>query len=237
MSVIAVFRPLLDTDCRRVAEIDLAARGEAATLASLGVSFFTVLYRAFIKSGEFLAFVCEESQEIRGFVLGCTDTRRAIRRALMRACIPLAMSAIGRCVKHPGLIPDLLVTLHYPERSKIAGPELLVIAVDPAHQLRGVGTALTRLLNEVFLAKGFGAYRVSVKQVLVGANRFYHRLGFCLVDQFTLYGEPWNTYEYRLSAEKVCSCSSCGSSASSMERGGRNRSPGPPQRIPLSYGH
>lgn len=194
----AVFRPLQEADCRRVAEIDLAARAEAATLAPLGVLFFTTLYRAFVRSGEFSAFVCEDAHDIMGFTLGCTNTRRALTRAVVRGFVPLALRAGIRCVMHPALIPKLLVTFRYPWQRQASGAELLVIAVDPACQARGVGTALAGTLNEAFRAQGISSYQVTVKQSLEGTNRFYRGLGFRLVDQFLFYGEPWNTYEYHL---------------------------------------
>jgi ribosomal protein S18 acetylase RimI-like enzyme len=196
----AVVRPLREADCSRIAEIDLAARGEAATLAPLGVPFFKTLYRAFLRSGQFSAFVYEDAHDILGFVLGCTDTRRALRRVVMKAFVPLAIRAGIRCLTRPALIPKVLVTFCYPRLTQPSGPELLVISVDPASQARGVGTALVGVLNKAFRAQGISSYQVTVKQSLEQANRFYRRLEFRLVDQFVFYGEPWNTYEYYLSS-------------------------------------
>lgn len=192
-------RPLRKSDCRRVAEIDLAARAEFATLAPLGVPFFTTLYQAFVRSKQFLAFVYEDAHGIVGFTVGCTDTQRALKRAVMNAFVSLGLWAGIRCLKQPALILRVLGTFRYLWRRRASMPELLVISVDPACQTRGVGTALVGMLNEAFRTQGVRSYHVTVKQSIEGANRFYRRLGFRLADEFVFYGEPWNTYEYRVS--------------------------------------
>jgi ribosomal protein S18 acetylase RimI-like enzyme len=183
-----------------VAAIDAAARA-GAVLPRLGVPFLTTLYRALLRTGDAVGFVSEEATHIRGFIVGCRDTPMALRRAMARGLLPLAVKAAARCVAEPSLIPLLFQTLAYPRQSAGGGPELLVISVDPAHHRHGVGKALVEELNRAFIAQGIARYHVTVKASLDDTNAFYRRLRFLPAGEVRMYGEIWNRYEYRLSAE------------------------------------
>lgn len=188
-------RRLTVRDCATVAAIDMAARGPVATLAPLGPRFFAALYRAFVRSGRFDAFVEEVDGRVRGFVIGATAPADAMRAALVRVLVPLGLLVLARSARHPALVPRLVQTLAHLRSPAVGGAELVVIAVDPACQQRGVGARLVTALTEAFERRGVAAYRVVAKARLHDADAFYRRTGFRVVDDFTLYGEGWRTYE------------------------------------------
>ena len=194
-------RRLVEGDCATIAAIDMAARGHVATLGPLGPRFFAALYRAFVRAGRFEAFVDEVDGRVRGFVIGATAPAKAMRAALVRAAAPLGLLALARSAQYPALIPRLLQTLAHLRSPAVGGPELVVIAVDPAWQHRGVGTRLVAALTEAFERRGVSAYRVVAKASLRDADAFYRRTGFRVVDDFTLYGEGWRMYERALACD------------------------------------
>ena len=190
-------RRLKEEDCAAVAAIDLAARGHVATLAPLGPRFFATLYRAFVRSGRFEAFVDEVDGAVRGFVIGAAVPAAAMKAARAHALVPLGLLVLARCARSPALVPRLVQTLAHLRSPAVGGPELMVISVDPAWQQRGVGARLVAALTEAFARRGVTTYRVAAKARLDGADAFYRRTGFHVVDHFTLYGEEWRMYERR----------------------------------------
>ena len=186
-------RPLGAHDCGRVGEVDVAAR-TAATLGFLGAAFFATLYRALIAGPHAVGFVAEAPGRLVGFVLGTTRTRMALRDALRRSWFPLGARAGAALVRRPGRIGNVLAALRYPGRPHADGAELLVIAVAPDWQGRGVGRALTRALDAAFHARGIATYHVTAKARVPGVETFYRGLGFTSVDSFQLFGEPWTVY-------------------------------------------
>jgi ribosomal protein S18 acetylase RimI-like enzyme len=187
-------RPLSAHDCDRVGEVDIAARA-AATLGFLGPAFFATLYRTLIVGPHAVGFVAEANGRLIGFVLGTMRTRVALRDALQRSAVRLAARAAAALARRPGRIGDVLAALRYPGRAHADGAELLVIAVAPDWQGRGVGRALTRALDVAFRAYGIAIYRVTAKARVPGVEPFYRGLGFTSVETFDLFGEPWTVYE------------------------------------------
>jgi GNAT superfamily N-acetyltransferase len=131
-------------------------------------------------------------------VIGAAAPAAATRAAVLRAALPLALVTAVRVARHPALVPRLLETVAHLRSPAVGGPELIVIAVDPAWQQRGVGTRLVAALDEAFARRGLRAYRVVAKARLRDADAFYLRTGFRAAGDFTLYGERWRTYERSL---------------------------------------
>ncbi len=181
---------------RRVAEIHAAAL-PGDFLPSLGVGFLNVFYRAALESGAAFGFVRETDGQVVGFVLGSVDTGQLFRRVLLRAALHLGWAALPAVLRRPGLLARVAETFLYPQREAAAASaaaELVVIAVDSYLRSQGSGQALVRALDEGFLARDVQAYKVTVLQSNLGANRFYQRLGFCPAGEFSLYGKRWNLY-------------------------------------------
>jgi ribosomal protein S18 acetylase RimI-like enzyme len=55
------------------------------------------------------------------------------------------------------------------------------VAVDPARQRQGIGTALMAWARDYAHAQGFAEVRVGVRRQIPGNLRFYQRLGYTVV--------------------------------------------------------
>ena len=188
-------RRLRPEECRAIAELDVTAR-TTATLGFLGPRFYTRLYRGLLADSEVLAFVALHHERPVGFVIGAVDGPRAMRAALRRQLLPLALIALGSTVRRPARAGLLLAALRYPARG--VGPELLVISVDPAWQRHGVAKQLVAALDAALSARGIARYRVSTKVETTPAMHFYEALGFTRADDFVLFDERWVVFERAL---------------------------------------
>lgn len=136
-----------------------------------------------------------------GFILGCLNTSGAMKAAILRAWLPLALTASLGCIRRPSLIRRVIETFRYPRRLGVPGPELLVMAVAPEARDRGIGTQLLTSFNQALRAMGIDRYHVSVKAANTIANRFYSSRAFVLIHQIHMYDEPWNIYECPLALD------------------------------------
>lgn len=187
-------RRLAVDDCDRIGDVDVAAR-TAATLGFLGPAFFARLYRALIAGPDAVGFVAEADGRLVGFVVGTTRTRAALRGALRRSFVPLAAHAAAALLRRPARLGSLMAALRYPDRAHAEGAELLVIAVAPDWQGRGVGRALACALDADFRRRRIARYHVAAKARVPGIEAFYRALGFTPVGDFELFGEPWTVFE------------------------------------------
>jgi ribosomal protein S18 acetylase RimI-like enzyme len=186
-------RPLRAADCASIGDLDVTAR-TAASLGFLGAGFFATLYRALVEGPHAVGFVAEAHGRRVGFVLGTTRTRLALRDALHRRFVALGMRALAALARRPARVGDVLAALRYPGRAEADAAELLVIAVAPDWQGRGVGRALAGALDTAFRARGITRYHVTAKARVPGGEAFYTGLGFREVSRFELFGEPWTVY-------------------------------------------
>jgi GNAT superfamily N-acetyltransferase len=141
---------------------------------------------------------------IAGFLLATVDMSALFRHILLRRgprLIPYLARAASR---EPRLVGRMLESLRYPrsrngEPAHPAAAGELVIAVRPEYRSNGYATRLIQGLNSAFLRRGVSRYTVSVYASNAGANAFYRKLGFEVVEEFRMYGVTWARYRLDLS--------------------------------------
>jgi ribosomal protein S18 acetylase RimI-like enzyme len=198
--------PLQRSHAGAVARIHVGALA-GDFLPSLGVSFLRVFYKGALDQGVGFGFVhlekgesSQESLQPRGFVFGSADTRALFKRVMSSRMLALGVAALPATLRRPLLLRNVAETFLYPSKEGQSPhqAELVVIGVDAALRGRRIGETLVRELDRAFREQGVRAYKVTVLQSNLGANRFYQRLGFRFSFEFTLYGKKWNLYTCEL---------------------------------------
>lgn len=149
-------------------------------LATLGVGFLSLLYRAIDESPSGILLVEEREGRLAGFVAGSEEGMGPILRRLLRHPLRLA-AALLPVVAHParlgGIVEVLRAGGHASDTAGLPRAELLSLAVAPSHRRQRVAEALYARLRERFAARGIASFRIVVGASLLPAQRFYERMG------------------------------------------------------------
>jgi ribosomal protein S18 acetylase RimI-like enzyme len=151
------------------------------------------IYRAMTRSDNGFAYVAvRRDGRVVGFISGCLNTPKFYKTFLRSQgarmvfkCLPMIFN--WETVKRLG------ETALYPFRrrpfdSTLPQAELLSMAVDGAHQGRGVGAELFQGLVAEFRKRNCRAFRVIVGAQMEQAKRFYQKMGCRLVREVEIHG-------------------------------------------------
>jgi GNAT superfamily N-acetyltransferase len=148
-------------------------------LATLGVGFVSLMYRAIDEATGSVLLVDERDGRVIGFVSGGKGMGPIYKRMLrypLRLVIALLPS-----VFHPTRAWRILEILRYSRsrnmQADLPEAELLSIAVDPGYRGQQMAEGLYRRLKEYFLENGVTSFKIVVGDVLAPAHRFYQRMG------------------------------------------------------------
>lgn len=187
---------------RQVAALH-AASIDQGFLATLGVPFLALMYRATDEARGSVLLVEERDGSVMGFVSGGTSMipiyRRMLRRpfALVRSLLP--------SIVRPSRMRRIIDILSYGREGATGGglpaAELLSIAVAPEARGSGVAEILYRRLEAHFAQEGVAAFRITVGETLAPAHRFYRRMGAVAAGRVELHaGQGSTVYIQRLDA-------------------------------------
>lgn len=167
-----------DQRYREVAALH-AANISQGFLATLGVPFLALMYRAIDEATDSVLLVEEQGERVAGFVSGGLGMGPIYRR-MLRHPIQLGVSLLPSFL-HPGRLKRIVEILRYGSGSGDASgmphAELLSIAVDPVARGTGVAERLYRRLQAHFAERGVPAFRITVGDSLAPAHRYYQRMG------------------------------------------------------------
>jgi len=177
---------------------------EGEFLPTLGVPFLEAYYQSILKDSSVIGFVYLEEDTPAGFIVGCLDTTRMFRKAILKSGFRLGLRALPSILKKPHLVRNILDTFSYPEKEGSAPEkaELLVIAIRNKDRRKGYGRELVRQLNDTLQQLGVPSYKVSVSQSHQAANIFYQQLGFERMATFSLFDKDWYIYTYDLNKHR-----------------------------------
>jgi GNAT superfamily N-acetyltransferase len=170
--------PLHEASIHRQVAALHAANIDQGFLATLGVPFLSLMYRAIDEAADSVLLVEERDGRVIGFVSGGTGMGSIYRRMLRR---PVALClALMPSVGHPARIRRILNILRYGRQEsseRLPRAELLSIAV--VTEARGTGTAVRLYLRLAthFRLLGEDAFKITVGDALASAHAFYTKMG------------------------------------------------------------
>lgn len=156
-----------------------AANIDQGFLATLGIPFLSLMYRAIDEAQDSVLLTEECKGSVIGFVSGGVGMGPIYRRMLRRP-LSLVWTLLPSLVR-PAQVKRILDILRYGtqagESLALPNAELLSIAVNPAVRGSGVAERLYHRLQGHFRERGVPAFRITVGDSLGPAHRFYLRMG------------------------------------------------------------
>lgn len=147
-------------------------------LATLGVPFLALMYRAIDEAADSFLLVEERDGRVIGFISGGMGMWPIYRR-MLRKPVALGLTLLPSIVK-PARIKRILDILRYGRNESTAQlprAELLSLAVALDARGSGVAERLYHRLAMYFEEAGEGAFKITVGDALARAHRFYIRMG------------------------------------------------------------
>lgn len=170
-------------------------------LSTMGVDFLALMYQAIDEAPDSVLLVEQRADEVVGFVSGGIGMSAIYQRML---CHPVRLArAMAPYILQPRRLLRVLEILRYSRggsiRRDLPAAELLSIAVLPAWRGRQVAERLYLRLVEHFNESGISAFKITVGEGLVPAQRFYRRMGAVLAAEVQVHnGERSHVYLHRL---------------------------------------
>jgi ribosomal protein S18 acetylase RimI-like enzyme len=170
-------RPATVDDAAAAASLHVEQIGEGF-LSLLGPGFLTRLYRRITRTPGSFLLVAEVDGRVVGFVAGSGDVGYLYRSFLLRDGVQAALGAAGRLAAGWRRVLETLRHASGDGVGRGRGTELLAIAVDPAAQGEGIGSALVDAFFAEVDARGDRSAYVVVASHNDRAIRMYGRAGF-----------------------------------------------------------
>lgn len=156
-----------------------AANIDQGFLATLGVPFLALMYRALAEAESSVLLTEELDGRVVGFVSG-GEGMGPIYRRMLRYPISLFRSLLPSLVR-PRKLKRIVEILRYGKQGdsglRLPRAELLSIAVDPSFRGTGVSERLYQRLVSHFSERGVGGFRIVVGDSLEPAHRYYLKMG------------------------------------------------------------
>jgi hypothetical protein len=193
-AVLARIRPMEPRDVPAVAAQHHAAMGRSLW-ARLGLPFLETLYAGLVQDRHFLGYVYEIDGQLGGFIAGSTDTAAMYRSVLRARGVALARSAARGLVRAPAILPLLLETGRYGDRSGAGDVRAESLFCSFAPELRGtrVSGHVNKVLFETLRDRGHRHVKVTTEQDNADARRQLSRWGFEERATFSFYGKAMVT--------------------------------------------
>jgi ribosomal protein S18 acetylase RimI-like enzyme len=168
-------------------------------LSSLGPRFLREFYASFLADPQGVGWVAyNEAGEVVGVVVGAVDPRGYFGRLFRRRWWAFSLASLGAVARRPACVPRLLGAMLYRGDRPSGSVRALLssVAVLPAAQGRGVGSALMRRwLDEVRRRGAAGCYLTTDASGNDAVNACYRSLGWTLEATFqTRQGRAMNRY-------------------------------------------
>lgn len=170
-------------------------------LATLGVPFLALMYRAIDEAPDSVLLVERDGGRVAGMVSGGIGMG-AVYRRMLRHPLLLARSLFPVMFK-PRAIARILEILRYGRGGSadvmLPQAELLSIAITPDARGTGIAESLYRRLAADFAQRGIGEFKITVGDSLLPAHRFYSRMGALPVGKVEVHaGESSTIYVHDL---------------------------------------
>ena len=171
--------------------------------ARLGLPFLRAVYRGLVAHPDFVGFVYQERERVRGFIAGTVNGPRMLRQVLLRRLLPVSLATARGLLRHPGAALPLAETLLYFRRSST--PEITEVVAESMFcsfepELRGqrISGLINQLLFEEVAARGHRYLKITTEAANEGAVRQLTSWGFEQVGRFRFYGTEMVTWRLDL---------------------------------------
>jgi len=165
---------------RAVAELHVANINQGF-LATLGLGFVSLMYRAIDEGEDSVLLVTRVNAQVVGFVAGATGMGPIYKRMLRYW--PQLFWALLPSLFLPRRVWRIIEILRYSRSSGgtsgavLPAAELLSISVAPAFRGQHHAESLYQELCEHFLKRGLPKFKIVVGSALAPAHKFYRRMG------------------------------------------------------------
>lgn len=180
-------------------------------LSSLGNKALALLFLHASENrfGKFLVARDATSGHIAGFLLGTIDTDSFYKQFLYNKFFE-AILVLAPKLMSLDKLRKVLETLSYPTKKKLKilpKPELLDIAILKQYQGKGVAQLLFHTFAKKLYAAGYDEFKITTGEKLVGAQRFYEKLGAERAGEIEVHkGQKTIIYIYKILNDKENPC-------------------------------
>src|SRR3989338_444046 len=129
-------------------------------LPSLGIAFLTTFYRTLINEPNTYTLVYCQKRQVQGFVIGTNDMALFLKKILKKRFLAFSLLIAYQVIKKPRLLKNVFETLFYTKKGSEPKAELVIIVVDQKHRSKGIGKALIKSLEEIFLKNKIRQYKL-----------------------------------------------------------------------------
>ena len=149
-------------------------------ISRLGVKFLKCFYKSLADydDGLLAVFIDPESHKLAGFISGVVSVERFKKEFLKRCRLPLAYSLFLALPR----LRMVIESYRYSSGNEgLIKSELVSIVVDEDYRGKGISRDLYNSLIEFFKRKGIKKFKILVGANLIGAQRFYEKMGAKIV--------------------------------------------------------
>jgi len=191
--------PFVDEDLKAVATLHRQSIS-LGFLSQLGDGFLFYLYKSMSECDRSILIVAKCGDDVVGFVAGSIGLGPVYKHLLRHYFVGVVFALIPNMVSL-SKIKKIAETLLYSKREsdlEVLPPgELLSLAVKDDLRRVGVAKNLSMELVKQFKKKGLDAFNIIVGEELLGAQRFYEKMGAVKVGVIEVH-EGSTSFVYRL---------------------------------------
>ena len=172
----------------------------------LGPDYVSIVYTEILKLPDHVAWVAKDAnQGVVGFVIGITEQSSFFAHMARKHWLNIAMASVRAVFRRPQIILRLFRALLYPQKSRQASAQalLLSIAVLPACSGAGTGQKLLQAFLRDMKERNVPAVCLTTDaEGNERTNRFYQQAGFTVTRTYaTAEGRRINEYLLKLTGE------------------------------------
>ena len=169
--------------------------------AKLGVGFLEALYNALLTHPDFVAFVYEEENQVKGFIAGSANGPKMFKDVFFKKGAAVAWAALKGALRNPKAAFALMETFSYFGKTKM--PELLGVTAESMFcsfqpELRGkrISGLINKVLFDEMAYRNHTFLKITTEADNEGSVRQLTSWGFERIGRFKFYGK--NMVAWRL---------------------------------------
>lgn len=163
-------------------------------LYNLGRDILRLLYRQILNDRNSFILAYYAGRKIIGIAASTSDSKILFAGLKRRHFVKMALAILKKSIINP-FFPFRLIASRYPSEAKA---ELLFLFVDPDFRGKGIGKSLVLKTSAYFKKIGVKEYQITILSANIKGKKFYERIGFKKVCQYSFMGEKRDIYMYKI---------------------------------------